>query len=551
MASIFRLPVELLNNVLLELERESLKEFRCVCRESCVRVTPILFDKVYFDFDLGGTDGLVNISCEPRLAAHVKTIELQRRSGLKKLDDFQMWHDATIYEYEPFAPDDNDGEVEIMEGVMSASDWHGMTDDSRHALFEEYQHDYDAINRQTSQLAAAMSSAIQHSQSQTPESSQDVTEARRTIREFDAAVERLPNVTSFHHCPTCHYDRWGERWRQIQFHRDALILGSGYEDDVDADALQLFVAMQGIMLHAKPVRNVAFRTRGCAFWSATHLRRLLDWTDDWLTRWTTEEHLEVGIEGWLDRIGGPLAACRYIESATRYLARLESSFSCLESLECHVDTDGLGNSDSETYSVSTAVSRMVGCGTNLKKLRLALRESSWDPDEHILLYRHTSSSAPRRQLSPDSRPYRSAVSASEMLFGGLVATQALGQLQILDLTVVTVGQHLCALLSRLHSLRHLALRYVSLLPAGGAWESVFQLMSTSLCLGSVDMVALEDVVGGYPRLILQPDAPIWNSGAATHLDYPRYEGAIVDYVLRRSTSLPAIHPAEFLRQQVR
>lgn len=138
-----------------------------------------------------------------------------------------------------------------------------------------------------------------------------------------------------------------------------------------------------------------------------------------------------------------------------------------------------------------------------------------------------------------------------MLFGGLVATQAFGQLQILDLTIVTVGQHLCALLSRLHPLRHLALRYVSLLPAGGAWESVFQLMSTSLCLGSVDLVVLEDVIGRYPRLLLQPNAPIWNSSAATHLDYLRYESAIVDYVLRRSTSLPAIYPAEFLRLQVR
>jgi hypothetical protein len=547
MASIFGLPVELLNNVLLELERESLKEFRCVCRESCARVTPILFDKVYFDFDLGGTDGLVNISREPGLAVHVKTIELQRRSGLKKLDDFRTWHDATIYEYEPFVPDDLDNEVEIMEGVMSASDWHGMTDDSRHALFEEYQHDYDAINRQTSQLAAAMSSAIQHSQGHTLELSQNAAEAHRTIKEFNTAVGRLPNVTSFHHRPTYHYDRWGERWRQIQFHRDALILGPGYEDDVDADALQLFVAMQGIMLHAKPVRNLAFRTRGCAFWSATHLRRLLDWTDDWLTRWTTNEHLEVGIEGWLDRIGGPLAACRYIESTTRYLACLESSFSRVESLECHIDTDGLGNSDSETNSVSTAVSRMVGYGTNLKKLRLALRESSWEPDAHTLLYHAPSSSSSRPRLdSLDVRPYRSAASASQMLFGGLIDSQALRQLQTLDLTVVTVGQHLCALLSRLHSLRHLALRYVSLLPAGGAWESVFQLMSTTLCLGSVDLVALEDVVGGYPRLLLQPDAPIWNSGTATHLDYLRYESAIVDYALRRSTSLPAIHPAEFL-----
>ncbi|GAB7336124.1 hypothetical protein MBLNU13_g08912t3 [Cladosporium sp. NU13] len=442
MPSIFGLPVELLNNILLELERESLKEFRCVCRESRVRVTPILFDKVYFNFDLGGTGGLVNISCEPRLAAHVKTIESQRRSGLKKLDDFQMSHDATIYEYEPFVPDDNDGE------------------------------------------------------------SQNVTEARRTIREFDAAVERLPNVTSFYHYPTYHYDRWGERWRQIQFHRDALILGPGYEDDVDADALQLFVAMQGIMLHAKPVRNVAFRTRGCAFWSATHLRRLLDWTDDWLTRWTTEEHLEVGIEGWLDRIGGPLAACRYIESATRYLARLESSFSCLESLECHVDTDGLGNSDSETYSVSTAVSRMLGS----------------------------------RRAYPSSPPY--------LKFG--TKAPAFSGFAVISVGCIGFG-------NVIRGARHYA-GFRSVADIGpdcryGRATLVRTPVPTSLV--APPRAKIQDVVGGYPRLLLQPDAPIWNSGAATHLDYPRYESAIVDYVLRRSTSLPAIHPAEFLRQQVR
>jgi hypothetical protein len=49
MASIFGLPTELLHEILLKLERECLKEFRCVCRESCVRVTPILFNRVYFE----------------------------------------------------------------------------------------------------------------------------------------------------------------------------------------------------------------------------------------------------------------------------------------------------------------------------------------------------------------------------------------------------------------------------------------------------------------------------------------------------------------------
>jgi hypothetical protein len=544
MASLFGLPPELLHEVLLKLEQENLKGFPCVCRESYARVNPILFNRVYFDFDLSGTDALVNISRQPHLATHVKTIQLQRRSGLKKFDDFWTWQQATIYDYEPLIPCDGHDEVKLSEDMMSQSDWHHITDDSRRALFDDYQDDYNAITQRTSQLAFAMSSAIQQSHGYIYEF-QNGTEAHQTIREFNAAVQRLRTITNFHHYPTYHYDEWGERWRQIQFHRDALRLGPGYEYDVDADALQLFIALQGIMLHAEPVRNVTLLTRGHAFWSATHLRRLLDWSDDSTTRWVTEEHLAVGIDGWIDRIGGPVAVCRYMESATRYLAHLESSFSRLESLECHIDTEVLGSSDEET-SVSKAVSRVLQCGTNLRSLRLALRASSWDLDQHTSPYYDACSS--RRQLSPDPQQDQVFLLASRNLFGGLVASQALVKLQTLDLTVITIERHLCALLSQLYSLRHLALRYVSLLSEGGVWESIFQLISTSLHLESAALVGLEDVVDGYPRLLLQSDAPIWNSGTTTHIHYQRYESAIIDFVLRRSASLPAICPADFLCQ---
>jgi hypothetical protein len=67
-------------------------------------------------------------------------------------------------------------------------------------------------------------------------------------------------------------------------------------------------------------------------------------------------------------------------------------------------------------------------------------------------------------------------------------------------------------------------------------------------LESAILVGLEDVVDGYPRLLLQPDTPIWNSDTTTHLDYQRYESAIVDFVLRKPASLPAIWPAGFLCQ---
>lgn len=545
MASLLGLPTEVLHEILVKLEQKCLKEFRCVSHESHARATPVLYNRVYFDFDLSGTDSLVNISRQPHLATHVKTIELQRRRGLKKFDDFWTWRQATIYEYEPLVSRDGHDETELWEDTMSQSDWHHMADDSRRALFDDYQDDYNAITHRTSQLASAMSSAIQHSHSCISES-QNITEAHQTIREFNTAVERLRNVRSFRHQPTYHYDEWGERWRQIQFHRHSLILESGYEDDVDADSLQLFVALQGIMLYADSVRNVTLQTRGHAFWSATHLRRLLDWSNDSTTRWIAENHLAVGIDGWIDRIGGPVAACRYMESATRYLARLESSFSSLESLECHVDTEGLWGSD-EDIAVSKAVSRVLQAGTNLKKLRLALRQSSWDPDPHTLLYRDTGPS--RRQLSANSQNVQRSFLASRNLFGGLVASQALGKLQALDLTVITVERHLCALLSQLHSLRHLALRYVSLLAAGGAWESIFQLISTSLQLKSADLVGLEDFVDGYPRLLLQSEASIWNSSATRHDDYQRYESAIVDFVLRRSESLPLLCPRDYLYRQ--
>jgi hypothetical protein len=234
-----------------------------------------------------------------------------------------------------------------------------------------------------------------------------------------------------------------------------------------------------------------------------------------------------------------------MESATRYLARLESGFSRLESLACHVDTDGLESWDDD-ISVSKAVSRVLQCGTNLRKLRLALRQSSWDLDRHTLLYHKTSSSS-GLQLPLNSQQDSGSSLVSRNLFRGLVASQALADLQTSDLTIITVERHLCALLSQLR-LRHLALRYVSLLSEEGVWESILQLISTSLHLESAALVGLEDVVDGYPRLLLQSDAPIWNSGTTTHIHYQRYEIAIIDIVLRRSASLPAICPADFLCQ---
>jgi hypothetical protein len=98
-----RLPPELLLNILTRLDSTSQKAFRCVSRSSCGSVTSVLFNELFFDFDVGGTKGLVAISNHAHLAKHVCTIVLQRRNSLRKLDDFRAWQQATVYEYEAYA----------------------------------------------------------------------------------------------------------------------------------------------------------------------------------------------------------------------------------------------------------------------------------------------------------------------------------------------------------------------------------------------------------------------------------------------------------------
>jgi hypothetical protein len=111
-----RLPPELLIDILTRLESTSQKAFHCVSRSSCGSVTSLLFNELFFDFDVGSTEGLVAISNRPHLAKHVRAIVSQRRNSLRKLDDFRAWQQATVYEYEAYAWK---GEFKWLKRVMS------------------------------------------------------------------------------------------------------------------------------------------------------------------------------------------------------------------------------------------------------------------------------------------------------------------------------------------------------------------------------------------------------------------------------------------------
>lgn len=82
-------------------------------------------------------------------------------------------------------------------------------------------------------------------------------------------------------------------------------------------------------------------------------------------------HVAVGIEDWMEQSWSPVNACRYIESATRFIMALESRFSRLEVLKCHIDTQGVESAD-ELIATSKAVSQVLQQGTKLRSLKLSI-----------------------------------------------------------------------------------------------------------------------------------------------------------------------------------
>jgi hypothetical protein len=86
----------------------------------------------------------------------------------------------------------------------------------------------------------------------------------------------------------------------------------------------------------------------------------------------------------------------------------------------------------------------------------------------------------------------------------LMVHKALKGLVRLELTAITTEQHIYGLLSQPHFLRDLAMKYVTLLPRAGAWESVLQTINENLSLESVElnglMTFLKDSHGHFCNL---------------------------------------------------
>ncbi|KAK3615294.1 hypothetical protein LTR56_026679 [Elasticomyces elasticus] len=535
-AFILDLPPELVVDILALLNKSDQKRFRLVSKACANLVAPLLFAHIYFDFDAGGTDGLVALSRQPELRQYVHTIELRRRAGIRAFDDIDAWKAATIYEYAFDTSEDSD--VGSSTDAMTQHEWNMLPSDAIEELYNTYCSDQQAIEEHASQLSSALSAIIykKHDQSQTNVA---VSGIHQILADFDSAIARLSSASHFIQSSRYMDDDWGIYWRRIQFHHDGIADGST-EADESIDNVQLFAALCAMMLSTNTVTSIELCTRGYAFWSAAYLRRLLDWSESPRLHW---DPLNAGSDQWIDAIGGPLKAFEHIEAATRHLVRIEGAFSRLASLECLVDTVGVDERD-ELVTIATALSNTLKQATNLQSLQLSFCELAWCPSLQTPSYSDkvlSGSHLTRAWLTP-------LVSASARLFAGIIRSQTIGRLRKLELSLTTVENHLSSLLLRLPLLRHLALRRIAIVPGGGHWEGVFQKVSQHLQLQSIELLSLEDVPDGHPRILLEPTASMWTSPSPEGRCYSCYHGAIVRFLLRQSTLLPPLDPEDFVRQ---
>ncbi|KAK3076082.1 hypothetical protein LTR53_000022 [Teratosphaeriaceae sp. CCFEE 6253] len=452
-AYILDLPPELVVDILTTLDKSGQKRFRLVSKGCATLTAPLLFEHICFDFDIGGTNGLVAISRQPELCQHVHTLELRRRDGLRSFDDTDAWRAATVYEYAFDTPED--GDVEIPAGAMTHDEWVMLPNEAVQKLYDAYESDRQAVVGYTSRLCCALSAITDVV----------ISGAHETLADFGRAITRLSSASHVVHSSRYMDDDWGLRWRNVQFHHFGIMEGSTGADE-DVDNIQLFAALHSIMLSTDTVTSVQLRTCGHAFWSAAHLRRLLDWSERAGLRW---DPVDEGLDQWIDAIGGPLRACQHIEAGTRHLVRIGSAFSRLATPECSVDTVGADGSG-ELATIAAALSNMLQQATNLQSLQLSFCELAWYHSLQRPGYSDGHSSS-----SPSTGAWLSPLlSASAHLFAGIIRSQASGRLRRLELTLTTIETHLSSLLRRLPLLRHLALRRVAILPRQGHRESLFQ-----------------------------------------------------------------------------
>ncbi|KAL6717747.1 hypothetical protein ACLMJK_003832 [Lecanora helva] len=512
MAHLLSLPAELLQLILLQLDKPNLKQLRAVSHECEELATSYIFCEVPFDLEPGGCDSLAAIARHPKLQRNLHTVYLRHRRGLKSFDSFEGWCPATIYEHIPWQREDGPEYILPSSYSMSQEEWDALNEKDREHLYEEYEGDKRAFQSQNSQ-----------------------SDTQQNLLGFRTAMNALTSVSAFAYTPVYDEDEdnWGRTWRKIEFHSEGLVDHGGYGNDVDIDALQLFIALRVTMLAPNALHSVELFSRGYAFWGTLHLRRLFDWSDRVVPRSSALfDSVEEEVERWYDGQGGLLAAMKDSEALTRHIVGWERAFSRVTRLSSRIDTSWSEGSN-ELVTIAASLSNVLKEAKGLEELDLVFRDHA--NADNNLYYKYYDRSCGLRYWKHNHLLEK----APSLEFH---------HLRYLHLSFATCVPHLLPLFEHLNSIRHLRPNHIALLPGGGCWEKVLHHIAQHLQLHRIELKALEDIHDRKPRLLLDPGVEEWTNDPANTDRYAAYEEAIVRYTLRLSQSCPPLSPSQYLKQ---
>ncbi|OCK84871.1 hypothetical protein K432DRAFT_287955 [Lepidopterella palustris CBS 459.81] len=535
------LPVEIWDMIVNETNQATRKQLRLSNKYFYRISSPHCFKTVRFELAEDGFNNLLDIALHEELRKHVKKLVLRRSRGLRAFGDFEEWEDSISRNWDSDSDSDSDfdsasdtdGEDGNDDDIMSQQHWSALSINEKHALYDEYEVDRLKARAQvrnlTNHLYFRTLGCRQETDLVHPARTAVVATLDSALKQFDDAVARLTNLTTFVHDPAFFYSRWGTRWRRLRISPDGIILYTDYDEDEDVDALQLSYVLRSLgwaNYFNRNLRSLSLYVGGPAFWGAERLRRLWDGHEDETMR-SLRYLNRSAAEAEEDAYFGDNGGTRLLrERHLRQLFIMEHAFVYLTHLDCAVSED---DEDGSLVTTAGPLFEFLRRGESLERVRLAfgrLVDSFLQPGVN----------------QPGDGPGE--------LLAQLTRHVPWPRIRELELELVTDERILVGFLSTLApTLRRLALSRVTLVPSGGTWEFTLRQIVGALQLDSLELLVLCDSTMGE-RVILDPEAQVWRSWDAKSVCYGHYKSAVVNYFLSGTGKQPLLEPAAFLRDHI-
>jgi hypothetical protein len=309
MSSLPHLPLETWDAILSFVEAPAWKELRLSCKHLNHVATPYLFKTVKFELTKNGCVTLQKVAHHQTLSLCVRNLVLQSTKGLRDFETPKKWRWALDLPGTPagrFAHMTRASDVWTCDaGFLTHSEWLAFPMSKKAALYREYEAERKQHQKQIEKIAESLQLCMSESTSTRP-----VNPARSSVAAADQdateillhALGRLTNLTAFSHQPRSKFERHERcRWRNLRFNLAVVRDRTPGDEDEDAEALQLSVALHtmGRAPAINQLERISFIVDGPAFWGWERLQNLWNGRGCGLIR------------AWRDEISSAREADRY------------------------------------------------------------------------------------------------------------------------------------------------------------------------------------------------------------------------------------------------